>query len=207
MPVASPGPPAGLGGRGAAAAAAVGDRCRLSDDRVAVADAGLGQVELDVARRRPVAGQRGDDRAGLLVAGGEQERRARGRSSSRRSRSSRARGGSARRRRAAARCRRSARSGRSAAPGPGWSRGSGRGRGAARTAMLWSGRNPVADTIRSHGQRRARRRTRSTRPSVWTVSPAPQNPVTSSMVPASTCARSRVPSAPRAGRASAASPP
>ena len=42
----------------------------------------------------PVAGQRGDDRAGLLVAGGEQERRARGRSSSRRWRSSRARGGS-----------------------------------------------------------------------------------------------------------------
>ena len=39
------------------------------------ADAGLGQHELDAARGLPVAGERGDDRADLLVAGAQQERR------------------------------------------------------------------------------------------------------------------------------------
>ena len=48
-----------------------------SAPRVAVdaADAGLGQHELDVASALPVAGQSGDDRADLLVAGAQQERR------------------------------------------------------------------------------------------------------------------------------------
>ena len=41
----------------------------------AVADAGLGQHELDAPRALPVAGERGDDRADLLVAGAQQERR------------------------------------------------------------------------------------------------------------------------------------
>ncbi len=39
------------------------------------ADAGLRQVELHVARSFPVTSQGGDDRAGLLVAGGQQEGR------------------------------------------------------------------------------------------------------------------------------------
>ena len=41
----------------------------------AVADAGLGQHQLDPARALPVAVQRGDDRADLLVACAQQERR------------------------------------------------------------------------------------------------------------------------------------
>ena len=47
----------------------------VSAARPDVADAGLGQHELDAARALPVAGERGDDRADLLVAGAQQERR------------------------------------------------------------------------------------------------------------------------------------
>ena len=111
------------------------------------ADAGLGQVELDVAGGVPVAGQGGDDGAGLLVAGGEQERRRAAVALHADGVEARLGVGRARRRRAAGRCRRSAGSGRSAAPGRGWSRGSGRGPGAARRRSPWSGRKPVALTI------------------------------------------------------------
>ena len=61
------------------AAAAAGGRqpaaARVSGARPDAADAGLGQHELDAARALPVAGERGDDRADLLVAGEQQERR------------------------------------------------------------------------------------------------------------------------------------
>src|SRR5687768_823729 len=62
-------------GGGAAAATAAGRDGVVPGDRVAVADAGLGQVELHVPGGGPVTVERGDDRAGLLVAGGEQEGR------------------------------------------------------------------------------------------------------------------------------------
>ena len=199
-------PPGRLGGRGAAAVVAAAPM----SCGVAAAHAGLGQVELDVAGGGPVAGEGGDDGADLLVAGGHAGTSGRGRRTSCRRRSSRAPGGRARRRRAGGRCRRSARSGRSAGRGRGSSPGSGRGPGAARRRCEWSGRKPVAATIRSavivSSLPSACRTTTVTRPSVG-VSACTEKPVSSRIRPASTCARSREPSAPRAGRASASPPP
>ncbi len=60
----------GVRGRAAAAAARL-----LAVHEARRAHTGLGQRQPDVAGRLPVAGQRGDDRPGLLVAGGEQEGR------------------------------------------------------------------------------------------------------------------------------------
>jgi hypothetical protein len=65
----------GRGRRRRAAATCAGGDGVVVQDGVAVADAGLGQVGLHIAGRLPVAGEGDDDRAGLLVAGGQQERR------------------------------------------------------------------------------------------------------------------------------------
>lgn len=50
-------------------------RLRVVEGQGAEADSGLGQVELDIAGGFPVAGERGDHGPGLLVSGGEKERR------------------------------------------------------------------------------------------------------------------------------------
>src|SRR5690606_25451823 len=61
------------GQQAAADAGRQADPLLLCLGQVGGAHAGLRQVELDVAGRLPVPGQGGGDRAGLLVAGGQQE--------------------------------------------------------------------------------------------------------------------------------------
>ena len=146
MPVASP--RAGrFDGSAARAAAAVAGRSESAGLLLQTPVSGRSSWTSRAAC--PVAGERGDDGADLLVAGGHQERRrpAVG------LHADRVVAGlgvgelvDAVRR---ARCRRSARSGRSAAPGRGWQPRIGSRSRRSSAAMEWSGRKPVAATIRS----------------------------------------------------------
>src|SRR5207253_770946 len=73
LAAAAAGPLTGRGGDRRAAVGGPGGRVAVQV-HAAVADPGLGQVQLYVAGGVPVTGERGDDGAGLLVAGREQER-------------------------------------------------------------------------------------------------------------------------------------
>ena len=179
---------------------------RFGGRGLGAADAGLGQHELDAARRLPVAGQRGDDRADLLVAGAQQE----GRRAAVALHADHVDAGvgvrelvDAVRRHAT---RRSAGWGRSAVRARGRPRRGRRGRAAARRAASRSGRKPVAaitssadDLALAVGEHEPSRRAVDTA-RVW-------KPAASATEPSATSSRTAEPSAPRAGSWSSPPPP